>query len=477
MKAELEEKVVKGREVGGYRIDRKLGAGGYGGVYLAWRDGRAYALKFLHLESVGEWGWRELFVMLPHSFPHVVRLRSHFQWPEDAPEYLVLVMEYVPGTTLYAWARDHNPCAREVVEKLLPLSQALMELHAREVLHRDLKGDNVLVRETDGATVLVDLGAGSIPHAPRATLGALPPASLLYRSPESLAFSRRQGFAPGARYAYAVTDELYALGVMLYVLTTDAYPFEGPGEMLANAILEGQPMPPHVRNSRVPEPLSRLCLRLLALEPGERVPGADVLYEELEALLHEFRGDRRWELPLCHGWTEEGRTTEDVVLEGGKRNPEAELAKWARRKPKRGKRPTVAVASPGHRSSRALPVLVSLGLGALVGWVLWGGWGDDLDSPSNRLKAWMTQSAKDAAIARPGEPPRLVPNQKRAPCTVGLEREVSGGCWIPVERTTPNCPVQTVAYEGRCLLPVAKSPSVPMSVDAGGSSPASESSP
>ncbi len=101
MKPTLEDVVRPGMVVSGYRIERKLGAGGFGKVFLAWRDGNPCALKFIHLESVGEWGWRELFIMLRHEFPNVVRLLSHFKWPEEKPEYLVLVMEYVPGVTLY----------------------------------------------------------------------------------------------------------------------------------------------------------------------------------------------------------------------------------------------------------------------------------------------------------------------------------------------------------------------------------------
>jgi serine/threonine-protein kinase len=312
MKTTLEEVIQPGAVVGGYRIEKKLGAGGFGRVYLAWRDGGPCALKFIHLESVGEWGWRELYIMLRHQFPNVVRLLSHFKWPEDKPEYLVLVMEYVQGVTLYQWARDNNPCARELVEKLLPLARALKEVHAKEVLHRDLKGDNVLVRAADGEPVLVDFGAGTMPGVPRVTRGSLAPANLRYRSPESVAFFLREDRKQGERYDYAVTDELYALGVILYVLATDVYPFDGPDYELMAEIRAGNPKPPHVRNSRVPPALSNLCLRLLA-RANARVPDSEALCEALEKLLEEAKADpRRWEMPLCYGWTADGRTTEDA---------------------------------------------------------------------------------------------------------------------------------------------------------------------
>lgn len=381
MKLTLEDVVRPGMVVSGYRIEKKLGAGGFGKVYLAWRDGSPCALKFIHLESVGEWGWRELFIMLRHEFPNVVKLLSHFKWPEEKPEYLVLVMEYVPGVTLYQWARDNNPCARELVGKLLPLARALKAVHAKEVKHRDLKGDNVLVRETDGEPMLVDFGAGTMPGAPRVT-GALAPANLRYRSPEAVAFYLRENRKRGERYDYSVKDELYALGVILYVLATDVYPFDGPDDELLGEILEGNPKPPHVRNSRVPWALSELCLRLLA-KANARVPDAEALCESLEKLLEEAKADpRRWEMPLCYGWTVDGRTTEDAPELVGK-DPQAWLRRWIRQKPKRGRPPASpappvaapappepptasTVSTPRTRVRRAIPVLVAVTVVGLV---------------------------------------------------------------------------------------------------------------
>ncbi|HYO68859.1 MAG TPA: serine/threonine-protein kinase [Archangium sp.] len=359
MKPTLEDVVRPGMVVSGYRIEKKLGAGGFGKVFLAWRDGSPCALKFIHLESVGEWGWRELFIMLRHEFPNVVKLLSHFKWPEEKPEYLVLVMEYVPGVTLYQWARDNNPCALELVEKLLPLARALKEVHAQEVKHRDLKGDNVLVRETDGAPVLVDFGAGAMPGAPRVT-GALAPANLRYRSPEAVAFFLRENRKRGESYDYSVGDELYALGVILYVLATDVYPFNGPDDELLGEILAGETRPPHVRNSRVPRALSELCLRLLA-KAKARVPDAEALCVALEKLLEEAKADlRRWEMPLCYGWTVDGRTTEDAPELVG-HDPQAWLRRWIRQKPKRGRppappaAPVVAPAPPGPPTTSTIP--------------------------------------------------------------------------------------------------------------------------
>ncbi|HEX8819178.1 MAG TPA: protein kinase [Archangium sp.] len=338
MKPALEEVVPAGLVVAGYRIERKLGGGGQGKVYLAWREGRPYALKFIHLERVGEWGWRELYILLRHQWPNVVRLLSHFRWPEEGPEYLVLVMEWVRGRTVRTWAAEDNPSAREAAELVLKLARALGHVHEQGVLHRDLKDDNVLVREADREPVLVDFGAGSLPGAPRVTRGALAPADLRFRSPESVAFFLRPSRQPDESYPYTPADDLYALGVILYALLTDTYPIEDAEPLMLAEILSCQPLPPHEMNERVPRALSAVCMRLLEKKPEERLASTGALCAALEAALKDARGEAAWDVPLCLGWEEE-----DGALEVAKPGPQPRpswMDRWVRHQPRRGKRPT-----------------------------------------------------------------------------------------------------------------------------------------
>jgi hypothetical protein len=87
------------------------------------------------------------------------------------------------------------------------------------------------------------------------------------------------------------------------------------------------------------------------------------------------------------------------------------------------------------------------------------------DSP---VEAWATDLHVDPAPVRSGDAPRPLSNQKRAPCTAGLEVEVSGACWLPIEKRP--CPPQTVAWQGQCLLPVAVPRPPVTSLDGGGGS-------
>ncbi len=329
-----------GDTVGGFVLEAKLGEGGYGVVYRARRGGRLYAVKFLYLPRVEAWAWRELEVMLRLRRVGTLRLEGHGRWPDRSPLFLFIAMELVEGRPLYAWARRHNPTARQVARVLWALARQLVAVHGAGVVHRDIKGTNVLVREEDGRPVLVDYGVGTYAGALEVT-GPAVPGTALYRSPEALRFRRER--QKGERYVASARDDLWALGVVLYWLLTGSYPFDvrdsgnGPEEAaLEDAILHEAPLPPHERNPRVPLALSEVCLRLLRKAPETRYPDAETVGAALEAAL--AGADGAWEVPLCEAY---GPDTLTTAQEGELKDEEAEarwcrLGDYERRHPRRG---------------------------------------------------------------------------------------------------------------------------------------------
>jgi serine/threonine-protein kinase len=287
-----------GDTVGGYHLEAKLGAGGYGTVFRARRGGQLYAVKFLYLPRVAEWAWRELEVMLRVRRVGALRLEGHGRWPDRSPRFLFLAMEYVKGPTLYQWAERHNPTARQVARVVLALARQLAAVHAVDVVHRDVKGANVLVCEASGEPVLVDFGVGTYAGAPEVT-GPLPPGTASYRSPEALRFRLQR--QEGERYPSTPLDDLWALGVVLYWLLTGGYPFDDAnGVTWEEALLQHAPVAPHTRNPRVPRALGELCLRLLEKAPEARYPHATAVAEALEAAL--AGADASWDVALCEEW-------------------------------------------------------------------------------------------------------------------------------------------------------------------------------
>jgi serine/threonine-protein kinase len=327
-----------GTQVDGFSLLAPVGQGGFGTVYLAQRGERWYAVKFLFLPRVAAWARRELEVLLRLHTRAGPRLEAHGHWPVHEPCFLYLAMEYVPGHTARDWARVSNPTAWRIAGLLRAFCEQLGVVHAAGVVHRDVKLQNVLVRE-DGRPVLLDFGASTYVGAPEVT-GPQPPTTRPYRSPEAVRFAR--GYMPGQRSARPL-DDVWALGVMFYWLLTGHYPFEveqpDPDDALGDAILHLEPRAPHTLNPRVPRVLSEVCLRLLRKAPEERYPDAGaVVCNALQAAMAGGKEEAGWHVPLCAAWGPDTVTTEQEVAlshEGWRRRAERVQA-YEREHPVRG---------------------------------------------------------------------------------------------------------------------------------------------
>ncbi|KFA90194.1 serine/threonine protein kinase [Archangium violaceum] len=299
-------------KVGQYRVVGPLGQGGQGHVLLAEWEGRSYVLKLFRSLPVSHSGELELDILRHLEHPNVVRVLGHGRWPYPEEGYFYLVMEYVEGRTLLRHALEHNPSARTGATLMLEAARALAVVHRRGVLHRDIKPDNLLVREADGRPVWVDFGVGHLEG--RATLPRmrrLPPGTPEYTSPETYRFLREHP-EEEARYQPGVADEVWAFGVTLYELLTDRLPF---GSRLGNPrmvedIRTRPPLAPHERNPRVPVALNQVCLRMLEKAPGERLADMDAVAGALEEALAGAGAD--WDMPLMDPFAPEVRTTEEI---------------------------------------------------------------------------------------------------------------------------------------------------------------------
>ncbi|MGZ3458810.1 MAG: serine/threonine-protein kinase, partial [Archangium sp.] len=283
-----------GMEVGGYRLEAKLGTGGQGTVFRARREGRLYAVKFIYLPHSAHWAWRELGCMVRLWRAGSLPLEGHGQWPARQPRFLFIVTPYVRGSPLDQWVREKNPTAREVAQLVKGAASELEGVHAAGVVHRDVKGANFMVRQEDGHPVLVDFGVGTYEGAPEAT-GPFPPGTWSYLSPQVWRAWRETGHhraTPG--------DDVWALGVELYWMLTGTLPFQGREGELVDAILHQEPRAPHELNPRVPRALGEVCLRMLRKELAERYADARAVREAVDAELEKV--DAAWEVPLCEAW-------------------------------------------------------------------------------------------------------------------------------------------------------------------------------
>ena len=282
-----------GTHVGHWSVIGRLGWGGYGVVYLVRcvrEPHRHAALKLaLHSGAAAHRLVREGELLERVNDPHVARFIEAGHWvvPGTGERLPFLVMEYVPGCQLNVWASQRHVRVREALELFRQAALGLHAVHEAGGVHRDIKEENLLVREEDGRLVLVDLGVGDYEGAATLTGTQLPPGTPAYRSPEALRFQREHRSDFEARYEFLPTDDLYALGVTGYRLFTRGFPFEAEGlEDSCQARLEGRgPVAPATLNPRVPQRASELVSRLLAPRPEERPTSAWEVAEELGALL------------------------------------------------------------------------------------------------------------------------------------------------------------------------------------------------
>jgi len=327
--------LAPGSQVVGYTVERPLGSGGFGAVYLARCDGQPAALKLLDLERVGERVEREVSILLRLNHPNVVGIRGFGFWPTASPEFAFIAMEYVEGRQLDAWASEENPSARQVARVVLDVARALEAAHVAGVLHRDVKEANIMVRTSDGAAKLVDFGIGDYEGAREITSGILPPGTAQYRSPEARTHLRQNRRGARARYEPTPSDDLWTLGLVLYGLLTAHVPFEGPDDHFRDeAVIANVPRSPREVNERVPVALSDVCMRLLEKTPATRVPSAQALRMALEEVLRD--ADEAWDVPLCDSYSDAPATTD------GNRDTHDKWLHSRLQRPRRGKRPQVA---------------------------------------------------------------------------------------------------------------------------------------
>lgn len=259
---------LAGRIIGGYCLGRQLGGRGAAAVHLAHdRHGRCVALKTVQrARGAGDPGWRrfaaECAFLEAVRDQHVVRAYEHGMVGEVA----WLAMEYLPGGTL----RDHLRGGVGPDHALALLRQAaggLAAVHRCGIVHRDVKPQNLLLRE--GHLVLADFGIAARAGDASARAGA----ARLVGTARYVAPEQAQGEAPHPR------ADVYSLGVLFHEMLCGEPPFTGrtATELLAQHLVAPVPRLPGAL-----APYQALVDRLLAKQPQHRPADADAVLQEIQ---------------------------------------------------------------------------------------------------------------------------------------------------------------------------------------------------
>ncbi|HYO64589.1 MAG TPA: serine/threonine-protein kinase [Archangium sp.] len=309
-----------------YRVVRRLGSGGFANVFLVEHAGRPYTLKIAARPPgdedearEDERAFREAISLGHFRHPNLLTVRELGRWPELEGGYFFFVTDYVPGSPFNTWRWKTQASLRRFIRVCAELALVMAELHERGVCHRDIKPDNVLVREGDDRPFLIDFGAVFLPGAYTLTR-ELPPVTFHNMPPEVAAFLRGGSWEEGAHFPASPAADLYAFGALLYEALTDCHPFNPrlPLDKLMLAIEFVPPVEPVQLEPRVPPGLSSLVMRLLAKEPAQRPPSARAVHEELMRLLEGEGDTEAWTVPYAFA-TEEG-----AAVPPGESRPEEE---------------------------------------------------------------------------------------------------------------------------------------------------------
>jgi tetratricopeptide (TPR) repeat protein len=248
-----------------YRLETELGRGGMGTVFRATDLDlrREVAVKILSATSQTSDGRerlvREARAAAALNHPHIVTIHD----VGEAAGFPFLVMELVHGPRL-SQARPTD--LARVVAIAAQICDALEHAHNNNIVHRDLKPDNVLLSSIgdSGSVKLADLGLALPAYDARISRAGVIVGTASYMAPEQALGQTIDGRA-----------DLYALGVVLYELTTGRLPFTGDDPLtIVSQHVHAPVVPPRVLRSDLPPALERIIIRLLAKDPAQRFNSA-----------------------------------------------------------------------------------------------------------------------------------------------------------------------------------------------------------
>jgi hypothetical protein len=484
-----------GSQVGAWRVYGSRGRGTYGTVYSAVSQEHAgpAALK-LAIYARDPRFEREAELLARIRHPSVPRLLDAGEWKSPAGgAHPFVVMEWVEGETLYAWAARRNPSSRQVLALLAQGARALQATHEVGGVHRDVKGDNMLVRSSDGRLFLTDFGTGYFPGASRLTPLHLLLGTPNYRSPAQWEDFRRVSPNATSPALARPWDDVFALGVTAYRLVTDTYP-----PLTSPYFDQGRcwspdgtgPRPPRQLNPRVDAQLNALILRMLSARPEERGAAGELAEAMERGVAHAGPSADtllfEWETQKPSQWTEEERAeAEQLGYRPRRRNRERVL-----------KAGQADAAERAQRERREAPSRLQAPAPAeqvrAQGWLIWlaaamalGLWPEETGTVSTDARHSVAPGGAEArreavslgdtalkssaeSAKAPGEeriaqelpkqplPGQLKPDAKgRCPAK---QVAINGGCWGKVDVSPEYCHGNVYVYRGGCYMPISSVP-------------------
>jgi len=294
-----------GQTISHFKILEKLGEGGMGVVYKAHdtKLDRMIALKFLpaHVSINEETKARflqEAKAAAALNHPNICTIHGV---EEDAGN-MFIIMEFVDGGTL----RQKIPYSGvdDVVDVSIQISEALQEAHAKGVVHRDIKADNIMLT-SKGQAKIMDFGLAKLKGSLKLTRTSSAVGTLAYMAPEQI-----QGGEVDTR------SDIFSFGALLFEMLTGKTPFRGEHEAaMLYSIVNEDPMPLEQLRQGISPLLSNLILRCLEKDPADRYQSVNEMAIELRRLRKQStKVPRTMATPSIDRTTQSVRPAGEVVL-------------------------------------------------------------------------------------------------------------------------------------------------------------------
>ena len=265
-----------------YEIIKTIGRGGMADVYLALDTvlNREVAIKILKSDMSSdpvslERFNREANATTKLTHPNIVDI---YDVGEDDGEHYI-VMEYIKGYTLKQLLQRRGAIApREAVWMIKQLALALMEAHKNGLVHRDVKSQNVLIKD-DGTIKLADFGIAILNNSLQLTSKDSVLGSVHYLAPE---------LAKGG--SATMKSDIYSLGIVLYELLTGDVPYKGDSAVQVALMHIKNPLPDVKRfNPTIPQSVVNILLKATAKNPNNRYDNVALMIKDLNTCLNESR--------------------------------------------------------------------------------------------------------------------------------------------------------------------------------------------
>lgn len=266
------------KSVGRFLLEKKLGAGGFGSVWLA-RDGDLDRIVAVKIPRKGQLSPFEM-----EQFYREARAAAQLRHPHIVPVHEVgrdgdtvfIVSDYIEGQSLSDWMEGRRINHRDIAQLVAKIADALHYAHQQGIIHRDFKPSNVMI-DPAGEPHLMDFGlarreAGEVTMTVDGQILGTP----TYMSPEQ---------ASGQGHWADRRTDVYSFGVMLFKLLTDELPYRGSIQRQIQQRLTEDAPDPRSLNRFIPRDLSTIVLKCLERDPNKRYLTAAAVADELRRFL------------------------------------------------------------------------------------------------------------------------------------------------------------------------------------------------